>query len=319
MARRPHIMRRSIPKPRRTFNPRGHLASGAVMNNLLIPRITETAFVTTWDTENLGGTGSATKVILLPMTAGVEVDWGDGTVNNLNTHTYATGGIKTVKIEGAVTGFKFNNGGDKLKLTDVSNVGGLVIDDSFIFYNCSNMTWSATDAPSVTSSLPVWTFRGCTNFNGNVDNWDMSAVTNIDSMFRDCTSFNQPLNSWDVSNVATMTHVFRGSAFNHPLSNWDTSSVFTMQTMFFGSAAFDQDVSDWDFGEVTNATSMFLSSGFTQTNYDPLLISLDAQTLQSGVSFSAGTAKFGAGAPATARANLVGAPDLWVITDGGAA
>ena len=52
-------------------------------------------FVSTWDTTQ---GGSASDTIVLPMTAGPTVDWGDGTVNNLNTHTYAVAGIKTVKI-----------------------------------------------------------------------------------------------------------------------------------------------------------------------------------------------------------------------------
>jgi len=56
-------------------------------------------FVSIWNTENLGGTSSATKTIVLPMTAGPLVDWGDGTVNNLNTHVYAVGGIYEITID----------------------------------------------------------------------------------------------------------------------------------------------------------------------------------------------------------------------------
>jgi len=270
------------------------LSLGAANNGVVV--FGETDFVTTWNTENLGGTGSATKVILLPMSAGVEVDWGDGTVNNLNTHTYSTGGVKTVKIAGAVTNFRFNDLGDKLKITDVSNVGGLVVDSSSMFRGCANMTWTATSAPSFTTAAPTQLFRGCTVFNGAIGDWDVSSISgSMASMFFDCAAFNQNLNSWDVSGATNMVGLFRDCA------------------------VFNQDLSGWDVSAVTDMTNMLLNSSFSQTNYDLLLVAWDAQTLQSGVPFHAGSATYGAGAPATARANLVGAPDLWTITDGGPA
>jgi len=255
----------------------------------------ETSFITTWNTENLGGTGSLTKVILLPMSAGLEVDWGDGTVDNLNTHTYSVGGIKTVKIYGDVTGFRFSNGGDKLKLTNVSNVGGLVIDANSTFYGCSNMTWTATTAPVITTTNLANTFFFCSLFDADISNWDFSSVTNLSSFLRAASSFNQDVSTWDIS------------------------SATNLLGMFLSASSFNQDLSSWDLSSVTNATLMLSGSGFNQTNYDLLLVSLDAQTLQSGVTFDAGSAKYGAGAPATARASLVGAPDLWTITDGGPA
>jgi len=302
------------------------------------------AFVTVWDTENLGGTGSATKVILLPMTAGNTVDWGDGTVDTLNTHTYSVGGIKTVKISGGVTGWLFNNTGDKLKLTDVTSVGGLVIDNLGLFYGCANLTWSATVAPYITTTSLLQTFRDCSLFNGNIgnwitstattmrfmffnctvfnqdlDSWDTSSVTDMSSMFQSCPVFNQPINSWDVSSVTTMASMLRiCTAFNQPLNSWTTSALLITPSML-QQTAFDQDISNFDVSGLTDASQMLLTSSFSQTNYDLLLVAWEAQTLQTSVAFHAGTAKYGAGAPATARGDLVGAPNLWTITDGGAA
>jgi hypothetical protein len=59
-------------------------------------------FISTWDTTQAG---SASDTIVLPMTAGNTVHWGDGSSDTTNTHTYASGGVYTVTIEGAVTTF----------------------------------------------------------------------------------------------------------------------------------------------------------------------------------------------------------------------
>ena len=53
---------------------------------------------------------------------------------------------------------------------------------------------------------------------GEINNWDVSNVTNMTSIFEDAHSFNQPLNNWDVSNVEYMWSMFKGAtSFNQPL------------------------------------------------------------------------------------------------------
>ena len=39
---------------------------------------------------------------------------------------------------------------------------------------------------------------------GEISNWDVSKVTNMNAMFQNATSFNQPLNNWNVSKVTSM-------------------------------------------------------------------------------------------------------------------
>jgi surface protein len=52
-------------------------------------------------------------------------------------------------------------------------------------------------------------------------------------MFRDARELNQPLNKWDVSNVTDMESMFMNAQkFNQPLNNWDVSNVHTMHRMF---------------------------------------------------------------------------------------
>ena len=271
--------------------------------------------VTTWNTENLGGTGSATKVILLPISAGPSVDWGDGTVDNLNTHTYASGGVKTVKIYGYVTGWAFNNGGDCLKITDVSDVGGWR-PSSEAFHGCSNLTWSATGPLNTKASSFNQLFRGCTAFNGDVSEWDTSNIISLANTFKDCIVFNQDVSGWDTSSCASFAAVFRGcAALNPNIGGWDTSSATTMNSMVRDSL-FNRDISGWDISGVTTMTNMMNGSAFSTTNYDLLLPAWEAQAVQNNVSFHAGSATYGAGTPATARAALI-ADHTWTITDGG--
>ena len=51
-------------------------------------------------------------------------------------------------------------------------------------------------------------FSLATSFNGDLSSWDVSSVTNMESMFQDATSFNGDISSWDVSNVTNMSGMF---------------------------------------------------------------------------------------------------------------
>ena len=53
---------------------------------------------------------------------------------------------------------------------------------------------------------------------GEIRNWDVSSVTNMDRMFYSASSFNQPLNKWNVSNVTDMSFMFGlCDSLNQPL------------------------------------------------------------------------------------------------------
>jgi surface protein len=187
-------------------------------------------------------------------------------------------------------------------------------------------------------------FRNCTNFNGDVSQWDVSSISNFSLAFVEVAAFagdltlwdvsgatnmqsmlsapafpSQDLSGWDVSGVTNMQEMFRDTNFNSAsITGWDVGSVSNMIGMFRGSNDFDQDISGWDFSSVTSM-SLFLSDGALSTaNYDALLISLAGQTLQSGVNFHAGSSMYSAGAPADARASIISTYG-WTIADGGPA
>ena len=46
------------------------------------------------------------------------------------------------------------------------------------------------------------------DFNGDISNWDVSNVTNMNYMFAGCEKFNQDISNWDVSNVKYAHFIF---------------------------------------------------------------------------------------------------------------
>jgi surface protein len=292
------------------------------------------AFEFTWQTDNAGTSNDDQATLPFAISASLDcvVTWGDtdGSTTTLNsassagdlTHTYSDGaGTKSISISGTgINRFRFAGTGDLLKILEVSNVGNLDITADATFLNCTNLTWTATDAPTITTTNLSQTFRSCTNFNGNINNWDVSSVTNMASMFHVASSFNQPLNDWNVGSVTNMANLFRqASVFNQPLNSWNTSSVTDMQLTFFNTNNFNQDISAWDINQVSLFGNFMTAAILSTANYDLLLTAWDAQGAMSysGTIPFGGSTYTGGGEAAAARASLV---TKWgAITDGGVA
>jgi hypothetical protein len=274
-------------------------------------------FVSTWDTTKAG---SASDTVVLPLLSGGTysgtIDWGDTSTSVLSyanrSHTYASGGVYTITISGTISGFKFANGGDKLKIGNVSNWGNLTITTDQAFFGCTNLTATATDAPIISTTTLSYTFYGCSNFNGYVNDWDVSGVSNGERIFMLATSFNQDLNNWNTSSFTTIANMFTGAlSFNGNLSGWDLSLVtgatgFLQNTSFnnssinlwdvsniqlfnnfFRATLFNQDISAWNMISATRTDQMFFdSTAFNQniggwnlsicTRMDYMLFNADA-------------------------------------------
>ena len=141
-------------------------------------------------------------------------------------------------------------------------------------------------------------FHGCTKFNQDLSNWDVSSIEKMNCMFADCNSFigtgldnwgdkvfnvkdmsymfygcthfNQDLSKWIVSNVTDMSRMFSGcTEFNQVLSNWDVSNVKYMNYMFSGCKKFNQDLSKWVVRNDTDMTGMFHDDSIMEISYKP--------------------------------------------------
>lgn len=219
-----------------------------------------TAFEFTVQTDNAGT--SADNQFTIPITSATpyNISTSDGQsitgATGATTLTFPSAGTYTVSITDSCEGWRFNNGGDKLKLLDISNWGVFRSTISATFYGATNMTCSAVDAPINAQSILTNCFRNCVNFNGAIGNWDVSQVTQFNFAFYQASNFNQPLADWDVSNGQQFDFMFDNTAFNQPIGNWNTSNALDMQGMFT-NGDFNQNIDSWDVSNVTNMYVMF--------------------------------------------------------------
>ncbi len=101
-------------------------------------------------------------------------------------------------------------------------------------------------------------FAGAARFDGDVSRWDTRRLQSAESMFSGASSFRSDIARWNTRNVETMDSMFRNArAFTADISTWDTSKVRTMAGMFYNASAFTADISTWDTRLVAAAAEIF--------------------------------------------------------------
>ncbi len=165
------------------------------------------------------GNDSFTLPIYNGGTYNFNVDWGDGKSDIITgfdetpvTHTYADSGATTytVSITGTITGFRFNNLGDKLLIRVIKNWGPLIPISGSLFYGCANLTVEATDILDITNTTTInYSFRdtAITTIPG-ITGWDTSAITHWVGAFRN-SSIDQDLGSLDITSMEFASDMFR--------------------------------------------------------------------------------------------------------------
>ncbi len=303
-------------------------------NSIELQGIGPDSFVSRWNTTHISSGSSNTTQIVLPLldtgTYDFVVDWGDGTTDSIIgydpsgvNHTYYNApGVYQIVINGTIQGWRFNNGGDKLKIIEISQWGDFNFGNSFSYFRgASNLVLTATDAPNLMgTTMLTAAFRDCSSLGGqgSMDTWDVSSVTSMIDMFVNAVSFNQPLGNWNTSSVTLMPAMFYGaSSFNQPIISWNTSSVTSMNSMFANAASFNQPLGNWDVSSATDMANMFDGVTLYYQYYDHLLIGWSSlPSVQSGVIFDAGDSYI-ASAAATDGYVMLSLDDSWVITHGG--
>lgn len=150
------------------------------------------------------------------------------------------------KTKGELQGLIIKEIEEKGSDVDLNHIDVSNIDDmSFLFY-----TYYDIDDEDNNQILR--------SFSGDISEWDVSNMTNMDGMFRSAKSFNGDISEWDVSNVEDMSFMFCSATnFNRDISDWDVSSVTAMYNMFQYATNFNQDISDWCVNGVENMDNMF--------------------------------------------------------------
>lgn len=291
-------------------------------------------FTTTWDASS----GS----IALPVFMGTAYDFDyridGGAWTNYNqtpttNHELVISGLSgnvildINPINNGLTTWKFNNGGDKLKILSVDNWGVNEISDTkwiSAFYGCTNMQITALDYPKFINNANLTNFfRKCNNLTTlNLSNWDVSNMVNLNAFMQDCTGITSlVLDNWNLSICISLQNTFRGVLNLTSLSilNWDVSNITNFNSTFrFCSSLTNLDVSNWNVSNATILNGFIEGTSFTTPVYDTTLINWSALTLNSGVVFHAGNSQYTLGGAAeSARNTLTNAPNNWVITDGG--
>ena len=226
-----------LPKP---FITVWNLSKTSATANTLNFQITGTAPVAyTW-TASGGGSGSGTTTI--------------GTITGL-----PAGEIIRLSMDPAhLKTFKSNS----IDLVNIAQWGTVAWSSmNSAFSNCSNLNITATDVPDLSGVTDMSSmFKWCSLLNGpaNINSWDTSHVTSMNSLFDAAFAFNQPVGNWDTSKVVSMNGMFNYAiAFNQPVENWDTSQVTDMGGMFEEAKIFNQNIGSWDTANVRYMNSMF--------------------------------------------------------------
>nr|WP_321412417.1 BspA family leucine-rich repeat surface protein [uncultured Allomuricauda sp.] len=239
---------------------------------IVVEEVDTESFVTTWKTT------VAEETIYIGANTGYEydftIDWGDGTVENINAvpdtemfeHTYTEPGTYSVAIQGQFPVISMSIVYEALdldavnKLLSIEQWGNMVWQNFyFAFRKCENMIYNATDVPDLSNVTDMeGMFSDATSFNGDLSGWDTSNVTDMGGMFSGATSFNGDISGWNTASVTNMSFMFgEATSFNGDISGWDTSNVTTMEDMFVDATSFNGDISGWDTSSVTDMRSMF--------------------------------------------------------------
>lgn len=127
-------------------------------------------------------------------------------------------------------------------------------------YGGTSFEMTATDTPNFKPGTSLRQFFALSTIFSvnNIENWDMSNVTDMTKMFLATPNFNQDLSNWDTSAVTTTDDMFYGAdAFNGDISTWDVSNVISMDRMFYLTKSFNQDLTNWNTGKVKSMVGMF--------------------------------------------------------------
>ena len=178
----------------------------------------------------------------------------------------------------------------------------------------ANWSWNTSTITNMGSA-----FSDTENFNQNIGSWDVSNVVFAGGLFNNATAFNNggsdSIKNWNTGKMTAMNAMFQNAVkFNQPIGSWDVSKAELMSEMFNGARAFNQSLAGWRLDSLVSTTGlpnspwsgaprMLDNSGLSMKNYDAILISWNARSINSPLILGAAGLKYCAAD--AARANLI--------------
>jgi len=256
------------------------------------------------------------------------------TINNINQWNVSN----VTFMDDLFSNSNFNDNLSNWNVSSVINMNSMFQSTPFNYninsWNVSNVQTFASmfsNATNFNQPLNSWNlisalsifgmFATATSFNQPLNSWNVSNVTDFGSVFNFNTAFNQPLNSWNVSSATNMGFMFRGaSIFNQPLNSWNVINVIDMTSMFNSATAFNQNIGSWNISNVSSFLNFMLNKtnlNYSTTNLNAIYNGwslLPVQPNLTNVNF--GSIKYTIAGQA-GKNILTGAPNNWIIVDGG--
>jgi len=228
----------------------------------------------------------------------------------------------------------FNNGGnsDTNTITGLTGINGWNIKTTATSVSMNRMFATTRDfnrnindwnVSKVTDMNEM--FNATKAFNQPINSWNTVSVLGMVGMFELATAFNQPIDNWNMTNVTATRYMFNGATiFNQPLSNWERvgstlANVTSMNQMFQNAVAFNQPIGNWNVSNVSNFINFMngkTPATFSSTNLDAIYNGWIVNGVKPNINISFGIAKHTAAGTA-GRLTLTSAPNNWIIQDGG--
>ena len=241
-------------------------------------------FISVWDLTDIVDNSENSLIINLYLSNNdecilnnnVEIDWGDGSIQDHNTiecangtitHKYSKPDKYVVKLKGSLTLLNHNIHETTYRILEVKSFGQIGIGSGVFANSPDNISFSKVDIPDSSLLSDMLNLFFSSNFNQNIGNWDTSNVTNMSRVFFKANQFNSPIGNWDTHRVTSMRSMFEDAiSFNQGIGRWNTSSVNSMDRMFFNVKKFNQDIGQWNTSNVTSMIYMF--NGAASFNQD---------------------------------------------------
>ena len=223
-----------------------------------------------------------------------DIDWGDGNVETgvtsvIKTHTYATAGLYIVQITGDFVAPSFGSSAatNRDLLMEMMQWGTIQYKYMYrAFRDCGNMTYTATDAPDLSTvsatqnNLLREMFNNCASITGlDLTNWVLP-YDNAQKQYMayrifyglsNCENLN--ISGWDLRDANLSYDMFRlvgtstTNGCNFQIDNINFSRNTNLTSMFHSSFVNNISVSNW---QLSSTASVSLGNFFQNTKFNTL-------------------------------------------------